>query len=349
LKHENSFDFIRFIAAGMVVFSHSFALAGLTEPKIGNMGWGGVGVWIFFILSGYLIASSWYQYPRFNVFFVKRALRIFPGLFVAILITIVVTGLFFTTMGIVSFFNSQDTYNYLNNIFLFNTQYSLPGAFAANHYPNAVNGSLWTLAYEFLMYVAVGVFGVIGVLKKNGAIKLWTLLFGLQLLVILTGWNIFTMSFFYFQLDLIIMLGLMFFTGVLAYKYIKKIPLKPRVGVVSLLAYIALSTLLPSLSAIFAAIFLAYAIFSLGSLPYMSWFGRKGDFSYGIYIYSFPIQQMVVAITGTSNQYKLFALSMALSVIAGIISWNLIESRALKLKTKINLKKYPLKQADVAW
>jgi hypothetical protein len=191
--------------------------------------------------------------------------------------------------------------------------------------------------------------GVAGFLKKFNVTKIWLSLFILQLLAIITNWNIFNASLFYLQANLVIMLALMFFTGVLVQHNMHKIRLEPWFGLTSLVAFWAISTLAPKYSALFAATLLAYSIFALGSLPYMSWFGRRGDFSYGIYIYSFPIQQMLVAATGIHRPYRLFLVAMLLSTVVGALSWHTIESRALRLKAKINLKKYPIPQTDAAW
>jgi len=333
----------------MVVFSHSFALVGLTEPLIGGNTVGGTGVWIFFILSGYLIAASWGQYPRFNVFIAKRVLRIFPGLAVALLLTVIITGFFFTSLSAVDFFNHTSTITYFNNILLYNTQFSLPGVFTNNPFPGSVNGSLWTLAYEFTMYLMVGVLGSLGLLKKMSVKKIWAGLLILQIIVLLVGIEHFQISLFYLRIDRLITLGLMFMSGVLYNQAKKRIVLNTPGGVAALITYIIFSSLLPSFTAIFAATLLVYAIFSIGNSKKFAFFGRYGDFSYGIYIYSFPIQQMIAVLLAPSSPYVMFAIAQTCSVIAGALSWWLVESRFLRLKRRIPFRNYPLKQVEKAW
>lgn len=333
----------------MVVLSHSFALVGLKEPLIGGNTVGGVGVWIFFILSGYLIAASWDQYPRFMVFFAKRALRIFPGLIVAVLFSIIVIGLTFTTLGIVDYLTHTSTLSYLNNILLYNTQFSLPGVFESNPFPKSVNGSLWTLAYEFTMYLTVAVFGVLKVYKKIDIKYIWLAFFVAQIAILLIGVERFDFSVFYLRFDRFILLGLMFMSGVLFYKKSDRIPLSTNYGFIALALFVGLLWLAPSITSLFAATLLAYAVFALGSNALMSKFGKYGDFSYGIYIYSFPVQQAIAATLQPTSPYVMFALSLPASVLLGALSWWLIESRALKYKHKISLHKYPLKQANEAW
>jgi len=349
MKRTNSFDFIRLLAALMVVFSHSFALTGHAEPIIGNVKLGTLGVWIFFIVSGYFISSSWDQYPRFNVFFAKRALRIFPGLIVALLVTTLICGIFYSTLLFSDFLGNPSTLSYLNNILLFNSSFTLPGVFTGNIYPSAVNGSIWTLAYEFSMYIAVALLGALGVYKKISIIKIWGSLFTLEFIMIIVGTKYFEYSLFYLNLSLLLPLALLFFTGILMHKETKRIKLKISWGLISLAAFLVLATLTPNLSPLYATVFLGYAIFSLGKSSRMSWVGKYGDFSYGIYIYSFPIQQMVVASTQSRNSYKVFLVSAAISTVVAALSWYLVESKALRLKKKINTKRYPLLQADEAW
>jgi peptidoglycan/LPS O-acetylase OafA/YrhL len=350
VKRKNSFDLIRLFAAGLVVVSHSFAMTGHTEPNLGGLSLGAVGVWIFFILSGYLIAKSWDQYPRFNVFFAKRILRIFPGLAVAVVVTIIVTGLFFTTLPFLQFLVHQNTLSYLNNILLYNPVFTLPGGvFATNAYPNAVNGSIWTLAYEFTMYIAVALIGVFKLYKKISPIGMWLIIFAILLAMTLIGRQYFALMVFNLDISQLFAFALMFFSGIVMYKEADRIKLQPIWGVVSIVGFIGLGLLFPTFLPFFASVLLAYGLFALGQLTWFSEVGRFGDFSYGIYIYSFPIQQAIATMTGTHSPLKMFALSLVLSFVAAFLSWHLVESKALKLKDKINLKKYPVVQADNAW
>jgi len=353
LKRKNSYDFLRLFAAGMVVFSHSFALSGNKEPMVGSVTLGTVGVWVFFILSGYLIAISWDQYPRFNVFFAKRALRIFPGLIVNLLLTIIVLGLFYSTYNFIGFLGKPGSLEYINNIFLYTREYVLPGVFTKNILPNGVNGSLWTLAYEFTMYIAIALIGVSKLYKKISAIQIWLGLFAMEVLIVIFKIDFQHRAIFFLKPERIILLALLFFSGVVMYKAANKIKLDYKIGLLSFVLFIIASILMPQSTPILAPILLAYALFSFGRSDKMSFVSRIGDLSYGIYIYSFTIQQMLVASTQTRSPWKLFLASFFLSVIVAFASWHLIESRALKLKKKINIKKYPLEhqseQVDSAW
>lgn len=349
MKRKNSYDFIRLLAATLVVFSHSFAMSGNPEPQIGSEHLGTIGVWIFFILSGYLIAKSWDQYPRFNVFFAKRFLRIFPGLLVNLLLTIVVLGAFYSTIPFFQFLQTPGSIEYINNILLFPHSYILPGVFASNPYPLGVNGSLWTLWYEFTMYISVALIGVLKIYRKVSIVHIWLVLFALEILILAFNIDFGERSIFFLRPERFVQLGLMFFSGVLMYKKYDSIKLDYRVGIVSLVVFLVLSSLLPTLTPIFSSILLAYAIFSLGESSRMSWLTNFGDISYGIYIYSFPILQMIEASTQTHDAIKLFIAGFSVTAIMAWLSWAIVESKALKYKGKINTKKYPILQADSSW
>ena len=161
MRRDNHLDLLRLIAASLVFYSHSFALLGRPSPRF--LAWidlGALGVYIFFIVSGYLIAASWEQDPSLPRFFARRALRIFPGLWVCVLLTLFLLGPLLTTRGLPAYFTDWRTWRYLGNLGLY-TSYYLPGVFETVRYPNAVNGSIWTLPIEFLMYLVVAGAGVL--------------------------------------------------------------------------------------------------------------------------------------------------------------------------------------------
>ena len=332
----------------MVVFSHSFALSGQTEPLLGGASFGTIGVWVFFILSGYLIAASWDQYPRFNVFFAKRALRVFPGLMVNLVIALVVLGIFFSSYAAVEFFRQPNILQYLNNVFLYDRLDTLPGVFSSNPHVS-INSSLWTLPYEFTMYIMVALIGVFGVYKKVSPVSIWIGLFIFELIILTLGPVNFDGIIFYLRFDRIIMLGLLFFSGIVMYKHSNDIKLSYRLGAASLLGYIVLSLLFPQYTALFAAVLLAYALFALGRSSLFSSVSKIGDLSYGIYIYSFPVQQSIYVLTETNSPLKMFIASYGITFVMALLSWHLVESRALKLKKRIKTNRYPLAQADNAW
>jgi peptidoglycan/LPS O-acetylase OafA/YrhL len=341
-SRKNSFDILRFLAAGMVVYSHSFALTGLPEPRIGGISYGGLGVWAFFAMSGYLIAGSWEQYPRFPVFIIKRILRIFPGLLLALTITVFAIG-FYSSLSYREYIFKQETLTYFNNILLINTQYSLPGAFTGNIYPNAVNGSLWTLAFEFLMYLLVAVAGLARKLTRRWVWPFWISLAVLNLVAAYRP-KYLTYSLFYLDARLVVQLGLLYFSGVLLYLHRDRVLYPFWAWIPALALFVLLSNRYPIYSWLFGATLLAYGILGASKITFFSQFGRFGDFSYGIYVYSFPVQQVIWHHTQTRSPIRMFALAMFVSLVFSIISWYAVEKPSINLKKRVSLDRYPLSQ-----
>lgn len=167
----NNFDVLRYFAAVLVIYSHSYPLTGKSiEPLAllskGQWTFGGVAVAIFFVISGFLVSNS-FERSTVLQYTVNRFLRIFPGLFMAVLLSVFVLGPLFTSLEISEYFSNNLTYSYLNNSLLLSVQYVLPGMFETNLYPNAVNGSIWTIPYEILGYILVAIIGYYGLLKKK--------------------------------------------------------------------------------------------------------------------------------------------------------------------------------------
>jgi peptidoglycan/LPS O-acetylase OafA/YrhL len=136
----------------------------------------------------------------------------------------------------------------------------------------------------------------------------------------------------------------MFFSGVLLQMYDKQIKYALHYWVPVLASFFLLSAYAPKLTALLGGTLLAYGVVGLAKQPWFYWFGKYGDFSYGVYVYSFPVQQLVWHYTKTASELKLFALSYAVSVALGVVSWHLVESRFIKLKKHIRHEDYPLSE-----
>ena len=168
---ENNFHFLRFLAAALVIFSHSYPLSG---SKFEPFAWlvqyntfGGLAVNIFFLISGFLITKSWLDNPNIFQFSMKRILRIMPAFIVAIFFSVFVVGPLVTNLSFKEYIVHPFTKLYLMNVFMFPIHYNLPGVFVNNPYPNAVNGSLWSLPVELIMYGLVAVLGLLRVFSKS--------------------------------------------------------------------------------------------------------------------------------------------------------------------------------------
>lgn len=155
---SNNLSFLKFIASLLVIYSHSYAVSVLNTQgdifyRLGGskLSLGAFAVGVFFFFSGFYICRSVEKAKNANRFFSARIRRIFPALIFVILLTVFVLGPIVTSLNIVEYLTNKKTYLYLLNIVLIPV-HKLPGVFESNVYNLAVNGSLWTLPFEFLCY-----------------------------------------------------------------------------------------------------------------------------------------------------------------------------------------------------
>ncbi|MCP9339180.1 acyltransferase family protein [Stutzerimonas xanthomarina] len=330
-RDENNFDFLRFFAASAVVLGHCYWLSGLgaVEPVrlfTGSMDTADIAVNLFFVMSGFLIAASWIHSRSSVDFAGKRALRIFPALAVSTLFTAFIVGPLATDLPLSEYLLNSQTVRYLTNVALF-TQFHLPGVFTANPFPGTVNGSVWTLPYEVLMYTMLL---TLGLLKLFGRIAVLVVPIALMFIHFHLAPNLGLES---DMLRKVTRLGMFFFLGSALYLYRKILPWNWKIALALLsLSLISARTewwfLVHVLTLPYLTIYLAHL-----KIPRLSRFGRYGDFSYGIYIFSFPVQQLLVHWLDPELPLPVFmAISLTASIAIAALSWHLIESPALRLK-----------------
>src|SRR5215471_14803145 len=181
IARQNNFDALRFLAAASVIFSHSFLIAEGSQDRewlillTGNQCILGLtGVFVFFAISGFLVTQSFEQTANPLHYLAKRALRVFPGLFVATVLSAFVLAALVTTLWPSVFLRRPEPYEYvIGNTLLDQTLHELPGVmFVNNPVGLEINGSLWTLRLEFAMYVMVLVLGVLRLLTLRVALLL---------------------------------------------------------------------------------------------------------------------------------------------------------------------------------
>jgi len=155
---DNNFNLMRFIAASLVLLSHSYALTGVAQDPllaVSGMDFGHLAVDIFFVTSGFLVTGSLIKRADVRAFAGARLLRIVPGLLVANVVTVFVIGAIFTSLPLLDYLGKKDLYRFVfdNTILVTgDLRWTLPGVFADNPIKDAVNGSLWTLPYEVELY-----------------------------------------------------------------------------------------------------------------------------------------------------------------------------------------------------
>lgn len=330
-REDNNFDFLRFVAASAVVLGHCYWLLGSGEVEpvrllTGSLDTADIAVNLFFVMSGFLIAASWHNSRNALDFAVKRALRIFPALIASVLLTVLIVGPLSTGLPLREYLFHGQTLRYLANMALV-TEFHLPGVFTANPFPHTVNGSVWTLPYETLMYVSLMALGLLNLFGRVAVV-------GLVLTLMLVHFEVApALGMDSDILSKTTRLGMFFFSGAALYLYRRHIPWNGGIA----LALLALTGLTAGterwpfvhvLTLPYLTIYLAHA--RLGRL---SRFGKYGDFSYGIYIYSFPLQQLLVYWLGATVPIGVFMLlSLTLAIALAALSWHLLESPALRLK-----------------
>jgi peptidoglycan/LPS O-acetylase OafA/YrhL len=327
----------------MVWYGHCFALYGGMSDPLGALisveSFGGLGVKIFFIVSGYFVTASYDHHKTLRPYIKNRALRLLPALIMVVLLSVFVLGPAATTLKLSSYFLDTHTWNYLSSILVFPMQYDLPGVFMNNPKLHAVNGSLWSLQHEVRCYVYVAILGALGLLHWRVIlalyIGLWLCLFYGTLADAGTLPHVFFLNrWSWGKTELALNLVMLFCGGALLYLARAYVSFRWKYLAIVLLT-MAISTQLPHGDWLFE-LGLIYGVICIGFLhvPCAAHFGKYGDFSYGIYLYAFPMQQLVLYLMA-GCRFSVFCLtSLLLTLVCAIASWHLIEKRALSYKVQ---------------
>jgi peptidoglycan/LPS O-acetylase OafA/YrhL len=332
-RRENNFDALRLLAALAVILSHAFLIAQGTE-KNDPLNWltgnqcmlGLTGVFVFFAVSGFLFTQSFEQTRSPLRYLIKRVLRIFPAYLVCLVLTAFVLGPIVTTLPLGDYLHRPEPYNYLYyNSFFDIRVHELPGVmFVDNPIGLEINGSLWSLGCEFDMYLMVLVLGMLRLLRWPVCVALLAL--GMACIAFpgtlgfLGGWG-WTLSFFAIGMILYKLRDTRIFDGRLA---------------LLALAGLALSIPLQQFILLFPVFgcYLALYVALHPKLPIIR-ATRFGDLSYGLYIFGWPSEQIVIwLLHGHVEWWQVFLLATLLAGSLAFLSWHLVEKRALRLKPR---------------
>lgn len=333
-RRANNFDLLRLVAAWFVLFSHCYPLTGqpVLDPFARFTGidtLGGIGVSIFFVLSGYLVSISLERSPNLLSFARKRVLRIFPALVVLTVYCVYWLGPVVTTLPLETYLQHPQTALYLGNISAWRIQYILPGVFATNPLPDVVNGSLWSLRYEIACYISLTVCWVLPI-PRRAAVSGAVLILGVILCSIPSAPYANPLE-QYLGLTAI-KLGLFFFIG--AWFGLWRTNARPKLWAgVSLVGVSLVMSPSNVQMAVFVFGFSAFVL-ALGSrgelLPKLP--EKMGDWSYGLFLYGFPVQQVLAMFGLASAGIAVFALtSTIVSLAFAGLSWFWVERPALAI------------------
>ena len=326
---NNTFDAVRLAAALAVIVGHAWPLHGITDPpSIAGIAIFHMGVYVFFSVSGYLIAQSWMGSTSPRAFLARRAARIFPALIVVVVVSIALIGPLATTLPMLQYFSSPITWGYLQNLTLAAT-YELPGVFAGHSRP-VVNGSLWTLGPEFICYLLLLALGLIASRVSPGRaapVTLFALTVVALALVSMSvvpewlsdGARPVAESMVFFMIGAVIAVaGRGVFASLGA----------PVAIVLWCIGYFAA----PDIPLFWAWLFLPVVVIGLGRLstPVLRRAGRFGDISYGMYLWGFPVQQLVIAWAPDLSVAGSLSVALGVTVILAFLSWHLVELPSLR-------------------
>ena len=329
------FDAVRLVLAYSVLFVHSVAVA-QGEAFFETM-WRGppwpflcVVLPMFFGLSGFLVAGSALRTRSASVFMTFRILRIAPALGTEITLTALILGPLLTTATLYDYFTNKRFFAYFGNA-IGRLRLELLGVFEHNPIPYVTNGNLWTLKPEFYCYTIMLALMLTGIVYRRG---LLTALFavatiGLGLAHFLYGYLRIPVSF-----DAYGVLIYSFLMGAVAFHWREYIPIDGRIALaVAFVVYLTIGFEAAALLSCFLVMYLTiYA--GLLAIPRIPVLQRKGaDYSYGIYLYGYPIQQsLVLFFPELRSWWLLFPVCAVLTTLFAMASWRWVERPFLDLK-----------------
>ncbi|MFA1703623.1 acyltransferase family protein [Mycobacterium intracellulare] len=334
---NNALNAWRLVLASGVILHHSWPLTGRKiYPPIEQLL---TQVWVdgFFAISGFLITASWVRNPRLREYFVARILRIFPGLWVCLaVVAFAIAPIAVAIQGDspAKLLLSPSPALYVLNNAVLNIYYeSIDGTPVSVPYPGVWDGVLWTLIFELFCYVAVAIAGVLGLFNRRWpAPVVFTFFLAATALV---SYPIGTLPTFP---QMIARFAIVFAAGALLHEFRDKIPARWSVVAVSAIIVVVAGLLVPNYR-IIAAIPLAYAVVVSGALIHQQRLRLRTDLSYGVYIYAWPVQQLLV-ICGLGFLHPLWfaVVAAAATLPLAALSWFLVEKRALALKSRFKRK-----------
>jgi peptidoglycan/LPS O-acetylase OafA/YrhL len=325
----SGFDYLRLILALCVVVTHSVQVDyGLSFALKYWLSWRRAIVAIilpmFFALSGFLVTGSMYRCNTLGSFLGLRVLRIAPALAVEVLLCAFILGPVFTTLSLPEYFAHPLFSRYFYNL-IGNVQFLLPGVFDSNPYPHYVNEQLWAVPWELCCYILIAAMSLIGLFRHRSRIIILSLIFFVAASVLPS-----TRNPGFILVDGVILVE-SYLAGVVLFVFSDKLRYDWRLFTLSFIVTIVLLLIHRDYLVSFPA---AYMTVYLGLLnPRRNKILLSGDYSYGIYLYGFPIQQAVACLNGVHRSWYLdMVYVLPLTVTVASASWWLIEKSALSLR-----------------
>lgn len=321
VPHPHGFDYLRILLAWCVLFFHSFPLTGLRGAPFAQLG--ELTVPSFFALAGFLIAGSLERSRTVAGFFTLRAVRLGPALAFEIMLSALILGPLLTTAALGDYFSAPEFRAYFLNLIGW-PHYDLPGVFA-DHPMRQVNGQLWTLPWDLFCYAGVALLAVIGLIRRP------KLVLALLIAVVAARTAMAFVPATRGMWSAGAKLAVAFSAGLTLYLFRDRVPRSLPLMLGCFVLVWLTSARMPTAN--FAMLPLAYATIWLGQLdPPATWIAGKADYSYGVYLFAFPLQQGVQTVPMLQVWYLNVAVATLLALGFAAISWHLVERPALRRK-----------------
>jgi peptidoglycan/LPS O-acetylase OafA/YrhL len=336
VRHQNNFNVLRLLFAVLVLLAHAPELGEgnrrheLLTQLFHTISFGELAVDGFFALSGYLIVQSWQDSPLATTFLRKRVLRIYPGFIVASLFCIFIVGPLAADPA--HYFRELPLTGLLMRALTLRGP-DVQNVFEGMAYPQ-LNSAMWTIIREFACYLMVCLVGLSGgFLRRHVWLALTAGCFVLRL------WSLHSLPLPFAPLrsvldDGICRLATFFLAGGCFYLYGNYYRFTPRAALFA--GAVVLATMFSKRYCELAlATFGAYLLFyfAFTRFRFTDQFSRLPDFSYGIYLYGWPVQMLVWWYLPGHSPLLAFLLALLFVLPLAAASWYGVEKPCLKLKT----------------
>ena len=337
-RNGNNFDLVRLLAAIAVVYGHSYLLQapdGTTDWVQNALGFDGfcaLGVYAFFLLSGMLVTSSFDRQRSVPRFAVLRIARLWPAVAGGSLVTVFIVGPLLTTLPLRDYFASGMTWANLDNFstIVLKTGWALPGVFEHNRFPVDVCASLWTLPLEVRCYLIVMVTGMLGLLSSArgaalaAALGCVAFVLRVHLPHLEIGLRDFseTPSGYSFWPEPFFMLGM------LLYGWRERIDINGLTALALVMVFLVFRDTAGAQPLFYLAF--VYGVLWAGATPLLRRFVPRHDYSYGIYLYGFMVQQCVANIAPQLSHVTAVLIAAPFILLCAALSWHFVEQPVLK-------------------